>query len=533
MIGGMFWDCGRRNQTTQQEFVPSVAIAEVGNVPVTQAEISEFKDQYSQQMGGMHDPSPLGRTREEATAIQQAIGQAYQTLIAKQSGLKASDEDLTSYFNQMIESQIAQARIQLMLQGVVKPEAAEKDIVEAFKKIYGKDPTEVKTEATAKLPSILADPSKRSGLEAAVLSGMLLKSYGEKANVTEKSLKENFNNYMVKAIFISGKDAEKKANEALQAVRGGLAFEKAADKYSTDKQYNSKQPETPISSLQIQNLEPLKPIGALKPGQVSDVMHISGASVVYKLISIKSSLPADFEKNKQTTIQNYRSQLGQVQLQAALDKVRKATPVTWKDEGYRVFWEMMQDGAEKAFTAADYRRIATEAKKALESNQANQDLAVLTWNTTLHLLQKSDPSVKSQISDELAESNAAVLKIAPDMDLYLEVVDQYIAQKKGPEAGQALLEAARFNPNLDAMGQDAYQAINKKLDTLDKAGLLKPELKAEIEKAQKTWRETRLQKEAQDAAQKKAEEDAKKEAAKAAKKPTVRNAPVNIPPMKK
>lgn len=528
MFGGVFYtSCTNQGQTSMADGQGQVAPAfRVGDIAVPGAEIQDAIDNQLSTFGGAEQLPPRLVASQVATVLNASIDRALLARLAQTRGIQFSDEAILAAQTRQLDEAVQQARQQAILTGQLKADATPQQFDEFIKKqAGGRTLAQIREEQTKSLREALADPSRRSQVLLSVAPLLLQQSMRGQFNPSEAELRASYDQLTVKRILLKeglpGKSAAERAQEALAAIQGGLSFEQAMDRYSNDLPQGSEkvsQNTTPLSGSTVLADPQLRPIADLKPGQVSGVLDTPEGKIIVKLISRKSELPKDFEKNKAT----YRSQLvdqyaGQA-IEAELRKLRQdPNLVKWEAPGYRAIYEFgrASEGAVGTDSEAKMRQVYELATQAVQKNQGyDARAAALARFASLDTLYNAAAANREALRDERIASIQSLLETGEFTDLRLQLVDLYVQANRKDEAFNELLTAARNNTRFDPVGQERYRSIAAKLAELQRSNTLTAEQAKQVQGELERYRTEQAEDERQRAEQQKRDEAARREAEK-------------------
>src|SRR5205814_722481 len=131
--------------------------------PVYAKQIQDMTNQERDQFMSGSGSIPLKFEGEIAySVLHQGLELAALAPLAQKYGVAASDADIDKELQTSADTQLMQARFQMMQSGLIKPTATDADFNEAFKKQTGKTPDQAKADYLAQVRKELQDKSKRA-----------------------------------------------------------------------------------------------------------------------------------------------------------------------------------------------------------------------------------------------------------------------------------------------------------------------------------------------------------------------------------
>lgn len=519
--------CGVRDKTGKDEKPAMEVVAKVGDFTISRLAIQNAIKDLQPGGGPMRDVQNLGQ------ALNQQITQGVLLQVANKHSIKMSDAEIRQQASAQMDQQIGMAKIQLMMSGKLKPNATQADFESELKKATGKSTKEIKDNNAAELETLLKDPTKRVMVVASFVGPALEADVASHLNPSDSEVKQQFDTFNLKRIFIptavsGADDSSAKAKKALDDIKGGLSFEGAMNRYSKDPAPAGKtisEDLKPTPATAIASDPNMISILKLKAGELTPVITVPGGSAIYKLISIKSALPADFEKKKADYRKSYAQNIARAQVQREIEDAAHSVKVDWTAKGYKAVYDFMK-AMEARSSQAEQKKLLEEVEKEASEPMTNEDdvraASLARYAATTFLYNSATPDEKKKLASARIEAITNLLKFTDSPDIRFELSDLYAETKGGgPQAVDNLIQAAKSNNEVDAAGQSRFNGINSRMAKLKKAGFLKPEDEKALEAEQTRWKNDRAEqdkamaeKQKQDEADKKqAEEDKKKRAA--------------------
>lgn len=501
-------------------------VVTVGKFEITDPDID--REKQAMQMQG--STTPIQDASMVAYALRSLIDRGYALELASRQGINLTDDQMTKMVDKQIDDQMMQMKMQAQMQGQLKS-GGDAEFDALLKKQTGKTKAEYKASILEEFKkNALADPKAKLRAEGSLVRPVLVDHAAASIKPTDDDLKAQYETFTMKKIFVRMVPDEKKAKDSIDKaaadLKAGTAFETVMTRYSMDTPDPGKtlaNTESKMNGASIQSDEGLKPLLKLKVGDVSDVLKTESGYGIYKILKIDSTFKqADFDKQKAELAKNYSQQQAEKQVTDELEKLKRDTaiPIKWASKGYELVYELNQLPEQKLSPAdmnKKYEEIAKEASTATDSVSPRM-LALAryvafssVWNTTA-------PDKRSALIDQRVESINQILQYMEGVDIRLELVDALIEQKKGPEASAALLQAAKFNSDLDQRGQAAFNMINAKLLALKEKNLVTPADEKTITDEQTRWKNDRADKDKSEAEMRKQQEEDRKKAEEERKK---------------
>lgn len=516
--------------------VGSEAIATVNGTPITEADLQAAQERLLQ--GQPLPPSlpPATQVSLKGASLVGAIQGANAVALAKEKGADTSDTAITKF----VETELPKIlKAQVMQAPGMKPNATDAEIDAFVKSQAGKTFSELVKEQVDTFKKNLTDPQKGPAFRAQVIPLLGIEATKAKIPLSNEDLRKSYDVYEIKRLVIpsftqGGPDDEKakaKADEALAAIRGGLSFDAALDKYSSSAgapgQKPSAAPALPVPVSQVGENPQYKGLVGLKSGEVSGVERGPEGYVITKIVGQKSDMPKDFDARKDYYRDVALTQRAQKAFQDELKRFTESNPPKFSSDGYKVLYDytklMQPDGAADAMTPppppteAQLRSIIDQAKRVNGTGEGTK-LATLVRAQAFDRLY-TQAKDKSALENERLETLTASVEAQDDFDTRMTLVDLFTAKGDVKGAAEQLEGAARANTDYTPAGQDRFGKIASKLLALKSKGNLPADLEQRVYKEQERWRkEKKASDEAQAQAAKQQAEDARKmmEAQKAA-----------------
>ncbi|HWD41214.1 MAG TPA: hypothetical protein VG944_20385 [Fimbriimonas sp.] len=488
-------------------------VVTIGDIPVTTEQVTDGVSRQSSQMPSTGFASQVQTT---SSVLSNLVRGAACAAIGERDHL-LSDDAILKNATEIVSQQIDGMKSALN----VKPGASQKEIDDAFAKAGQKPPSQMLQGVLENVKQALSDSNKRKDLEAGVAPQIVTESIATKLAPTQQQIDDYFKVYTIKEIDFQGKPGaqDQKAQEALKAIKGGMSFEAAMDKYSTAKAPPGKKANEVTRDVKGEELSftpTYKSLPALKPGSVSDVVDSFGGKAIFKLVSVKEDIPKDFDQQKGMYYTRIEGQKLQEELQKEIQAMVDSSATKWTNKGYKALYDLsltFQIIDPKKRDAA-LQSVIAEAKAAT-ATPVDAQPATYAWYQASDLLYKSaPPQDQAKMRDDRIEVLKEVLDYTEDVDLRMELFDLYVQKKDGADALMNLVQASKANTSYDADGQRKFGDIAAKRFQLVNQKLVKLEDLKELDSAQDTWRseKKRSDQEAADAKKAEAEQAAKDKA---------------------
>ena len=528
---------GRGSQPTPSE-IDQTPIAQVGDYPITIGRLtSAVREGVQTRVQQGMEPSAVLEAQLLAEELYFDVHRGLQLQLARERGLRVTDELILREIENDMERQIEQARFQMIINGQLKPDSSEKDFQDAFQKQAGVDTATYKKRQLDAAREVLKDEQRRAILAASAVPAALIESYTKKLNPTDDEVKKSLATLQVQKIVLKDrgtKDPMERAKEILAEIKGGLSFDTAINRYSEAEVFSPNQQKTssePLSMATVLADPTYSSLKNAKVGDVSEPIRTRDGVTIYKVTEIKNDQAKDFDKNKQMHREAYVRTLANLQVANDLQEMGKSNVVKWESEGYRLLyaWAALsrdQNQPPKDELIRQYENIAkqAEAVAAKEDPLGGQQQAALAQylavDSIWQLLSREEREARRE---ERVESIRKALEHGESLELLLELAD-LLADMKSKEAADVLLRAAKNNFDLGNFGQSTKLRIGGMITKLQTSGLLTSEQLTALIGEQERWQKEFEEQKKQDEADRKAIEDARKaeEAAAKAAEPEVK-----------
>ena len=510
----------------------NTVVATVGQNNIT---VGQIDAQYKQ---GASQYESMGMTLTPdlefllfSTSLRNSIDTALMGELAKRKALSLDDVSVLSVFEKQIDAQIDQAKMTLALQKKVPDNATPAQIDAAFKEMTGKTIAEMKTEAVAEMKKGLADQATRQNMVMAAVPTLLREAYASQAQVNEAELKKSYDQFVMEAIPFNDlkkslSEREEAADKAYDELEGGKAFAEVK------KQYAPSAPTTPVTLpyTLVEGSPELKGLLNLKPGEVAEPVLREGSPVIYRLTKVTNSLPADFEKNKAQLLESRRASIADITLRKDLEELKKATPVTWKDDILKLVYEVATVPVDESNAARreKYLALAEELSNTSLKSALNTSDKIRSQGAFIALQQAYDlstPAQQKELGEQMAEAQLDVLEYSESLSLRMSLAQYYFDISDGDSLTEQLETAADNNTSFDPTGQQNYVTVTNFLKKSVDAKKITDEQRKKVQAKLDRWlkdkaefvKEEEEARKEREAVQKELDEADKKEAEKAKK----------------
>ncbi len=470
-----------------QEDGPKVPIAAVDGIPVT---LQAVEDQFqlatrnATNAGQILTPSMTAQAYGDIVTRQ--VNEAILTKLARDNKVEVTDDDLIRSAQTEIEGEIARIRMQLSMEGKLKPTATDAEFEAELKKLTGKDSSQLRAEAIDRFRKALDDPKQREQEVGMRIGQILQEAYVSRTRISDEDLKKGYDTWVTKRIFFSpferpDEDLAAKAERVLAEIKGGLSFEAAMERYSDDKAPQGKKKSDPTIDLNraiIAYDDTYAPLVEMKPGDVSPVVASMRGVEIFKLIKIEPKIPDDFDKRKEDYRKTRAREVGSKRLQQDMKRIRE-TGVKWESPGFKAmhdwYWATVDPAVvgDKRKRREAMRKAYDDAKAAAEAaDVAGPRAAVLAqFGAFDELWRASSKEQQAELEKPRMEVLSAILEIAETGDLRLELGKLQMKHKRLEEAAGNFLSAAEQNFDFEDTGITRSEEIASLRTQLEQNGL--------------------------------------------------------------
>jgi len=346
-------------------------IAEVNGEPIQREQFEMMVSERSRERS-MVSGDALASIGVRRQVFDEQVQQILIAQAAEKEGIRLSDRDLDREIDKLVDQQVKQER-ERAAQG--KP-MTDQQFEMVIRSAMGKSVAEWREELKQNWES------RKPLLRQALLQQKLMEKVAKVPNPSDEELKRSYDLLTIRHILVSTgnrteEQARKRAEEILQKVRSGADFAKLAKEFSDDP--GSKQnggslgaiPRSQVAALFVPEFA--KAVGALQPGQVSDLVKTQYGFHIIRLDGVKPNVPADFEKNKAEYAKQYVETLRNAkwqQYQAQLRRTAKIEILDPEIKAYEVLDELSRKAGTPEYGAALDKAIAAFEKATQEMPSA-------------------------------------------------------------------------------------------------------------------------------------------------------------------
>ncbi|MBL8059105.1 MAG: hypothetical protein JNK63_00140 [Chthonomonas sp.] len=445
--------------------------------------------------------------------------------MAKEAGIKLEDSVLLDKFMNEVTTQISQFRQQMTQSGQLPANATEEQYLAKFREATGgKTPDQLISENRTMLADRLKDPNLSVPLKGQGAQMLWIEKEESLTQVSDAELDTIFDTVNLKAIVLNQAPRQNRfpdAERILAEIKSGkITFEAAMDKYSEKplpKDKTKKSDVTDMLAYQFLLTDPnYGVVKTLKPGEISAVIKGVDGPIIYKMINVKKdNKPADFATNKEFYRTNHKKFMANTKFFRLQREAREKLP-KFGDEGLNLLYQCYLLERDPILEQ-DHLKIVEGAAK-LSTNGPAVIARLLSGNRVWRGLQGENKS-KFEDAHYMPALENFLNAFGPNPALNLTLVDMF-ASRKSAKAGEQLLAASISNTSLSDMGKAMFDRITSKFKDLKAAGLVKPEVSAQIQANLDRWSKDKKQRDdqAKEMAAKEAADRAKNEAAMKAEK---------------
>lgn len=486
MLTSMFYGAcaGDRNPAANQGDV-KIAFT-VGSTPVRADVVTmgmqEQIQQTNQQFGGMADMlPPTFQAQAAGRAISILIDTAAFLPIAEKNGIKLDDASLLAASKQEFEDTKQSVRSAYIQQGLIKPTATDAEFSDAVKKKEGRSIAEIEKERNENLQKSLQDPAKKEDLRISLARTALVQGLMAKLKVTDDEVKKSFETVSYKKIILKsgmpGGTPQVRAEAVLKALKGGMKFEAAMDKFSNEvppaKQKLSTMAAATTGGAALESDPTLSPLKTLEAGKYSDVVDIPDGKAIYYVVTRDPNLPKDFA----TAIENYRRSVARQKVTADIDKQltefkKQSGAIKWNSLGIQALYEYSMAPGTSPFGGGSVdvpkmQEILSLAEKALEKSQGyDVEAASMAQFGAIEALYLAPGADQAKLRPKRIAAIEKLLETTESFRLRMDLVDLFLESKDNAKAADQLLLAAQYNTALDDSGKQRYDQVFQKLTTM-------------------------------------------------------------------
>jgi hypothetical protein len=513
--GGLFSGmrgCGGPGQPNPQDQAKKpVIIATIGDFKIDANNI-----EARQQAELAQRPSDTVLTPEQLVGtygllLDKEVDLGLQLAVAKEHGITITEAEARKQAEQSLDQQLADLKRMLVQQGQLKPNFTDADFSKVFEQKTGRKASEIKPEQQKQLNAVLADPILKVHLLADTAQRILPTALAAQQHPTDDQLKASFVTITAKRVVCTQPNADEKMKRVQADLKAGMKFEDVIDKYTKDAAAGKKKVSEMNITLTHDQLAvgPLHSLLALKPGQMSDVLSIPEGKAIYRVDASKTELPKDFDKNKASYMERFKSSLANQQLQDDLDKLRNSGLAKFTDPGWGAlysFYELGRLNVSNADQVKGLREIVANAPGLLKDAKGDAKPAALAYYAAAKkLFDMVDGPERVKLEDDRIASIVAVEPYGPSPDDHVQLAAFYYKKKNPDGITQALLKAIEDNSisGGDAAENEAARISMFLSDLEHGKGISEAQAKS-VKDAMIKWRADKKQRDDEQKAQEKA-----------------------------
>jgi hypothetical protein len=477
---------------------PEKPFAKIGGVELPKSWVDEAVEQQAAQMGGMQalDNYPADiKTQIYAQAVAGVVQQGYLYMLASQKGVKIDEKDLKKQLGfDSIASFKAKIRKQAEQMGMLKPGATDKDFDDLLKtQLGGQKLDDIFSQQVKELDESLKDPVKKSKVIVRVAGQLMVEKLRGEVQVTDEEIKTMFDTYEVKTILTKGDDRTK-IDKAYSDLKAGKSFEELVDSVSEQDAMDPKKKKSenviPVPGTSLDTPD-YAPVGKLTAGNYSEPVKVAMGHVIYKLVSKKSAVPPDFEKEKA----KYKTEFANNKLNKSLvkdmEKLQEDQKPSFEIKAYEAMYLYAKASSKQDQKAVEAEMTkAYEVAKSVSKSDADASMASSIEVMVMQRLYGTDKAKNR--ANYLAALEKAVDLDVKAWDKRKVLFGLYKEDKQGDKAFTQLTAAIDNNIKYDGLGQQVYSDISSSFQELKKDNMVKPEQIKEFEGKQKQWLDAKL-----------------------------------------
>ncbi|MBX3118393.1 MAG: peptidylprolyl isomerase [Fimbriimonadaceae bacterium] len=506
MILTMIFTRGQDQPTPRDLEANSPALAMIGQYKVSEIAVNDsFNAMADQQRNAETGLSADDTVSLYASMVSAHVGSALIVDLGHSMGLNVTDEQLFDEAKKEVEKQLADMVKMLENMSLVKPGASQADIDKAYQGITGRTLQSVREEQLDNVKQSLATQAGRLSQTARFFSEKMKTRYVAETKVSDEELRRSFNAYTTKRIVfgrpdeVPPKEALEKAKQVLSDIKAGkITFDEAMNKYTMDPAPGPDKAKsdstTDITQSIIDYDASLTSIPTLKPGEVSGVLQTSAGPGIFKLISVKSTIPSDFETNKTELMKVEVERKADRRLRDEIIKRRDGGAIQWKSKGAEALfmWNLAQIDVNYSTDDVKKKELLVKASELAKAADLDDTTVDPKWGILAnYAVQKSlialaTPAEKPEIQADYVAAMNALTSIVENVELRLELVREYL-QAKDKEAGAQLVFAAQANNTTGPLAQGYYTQIAGLRDKVKSAGLIEDADVKKVNEELKRW----------------------------------------------
>jgi len=493
--------CGRlpKQQSPGQVGTP---VATLGKYSATDSEIRNIVNQDAAQSQSQF--GPLDQANAFASGTNYVIAHLLYLGLAADKGINMDDNGVQEAIPSMWNAQVDRFKQILVSQGKLKPNATAQELADAFQKdadlSRGQTLDQARDSQKEAFNTAFADPTRTELMRAEVARQVLTLREMASLMVTDEEVKNSFNSYTVQMITFVGKtgtEGQQAADKALAEIKGGLSFDAAINKYSTQAPPGAtKKTDTfELRSFTLQSDSAYKPLLTLKVGDVSPAIDNGQSTVIYKITKITPDPTNGYASQKDSMRSQMLMSMAGAQMQREIEDLKKSGKLVWKSPAYKAMYDFSLGmmATDQAQVAKD---VQEEAQAALTSDTANQDVAALAYflaESTIY--NAAGTTEKKALAKDRITAIETVLKTTESPELRIELADLYVDANRTPEAIAQYASAAKNNQGTSAGNFTNYSTILARLNKMKEKNQITEEQSKPILADLQAWRDVMAQEE--------------------------------------
>ncbi len=467
--------CGR--QAGPQAGAPALIVA---GKPVSYDQIQDIE----RSQGAIEDPvmqvQVLGR------GLDQLIQQAVVTRLADEAGIKVDAAQARAFQEKQMNELVNMQRQTLTSLGMLKEGATDADFTKLFQEQNGQTPEEYRTASMKMLDDALADETRRDAVLDSFKAQALLERIAGTMTANENDLKANLRTIQVERMAFT--DFEKPEAERLEMARKAKErIEKGESFAKVHQELLGAAPTAPqpFSGQQLSQNPELALLSEEDKGSLADPFVENGVPVLYRLAEKQENLPADFETNKETYLQQERQTMASAELQKRVDAAVKSSAVEWQNASLKLIYDAYKALENPEVKPEDLRAIMAEADSLTGTDNTDpRYTAVAKFAAFDALAIRATGDEQKELEEQRPAMIEEVLAFFESVDLRIRLAElQFNAEDS--MAGETLLTAAVNNAGFDPQNEGYRGRIEGLLKS--KSAQIEPEIKTQIEAELKRW----------------------------------------------
>jgi hypothetical protein len=494
-------------------------VATIDDYSATDSEIKAGVDDRSAQSTSA--PSPLSTASDYVSVTANVMDHLFKLALASEKGVKMDDNAVQDAIPSLWQQQIETFKSILTSEGKLKPTSTEKEFEDAFQKetqySQGMTIDQAKQYFTDEFNRAFSMPSRRELIRSEIAWTQLMQKYRAAVNLTDDQVKNSFNDYSVQQIVFVGKtgaEGQQLAEKAEADIKGGMKFEDAIKKYSTDKPAvgkNLTDPQ-PIQSSYLQYFPNDRPLLDLKTGEVSSPIDDGTNTKIYKVIKITPDPTNSYATKKADVRKQMLDSSAQDAMQKDLTALEKSDKLVWKSDAFKAIYDFTKvNQSSPGQMKEDTKKVEDEARAAIKSDSGHSDVAtyaLLIANTSIW--NSATPAEQKSLTADRIATFEQVLQTMQDGQMEVDLSDLYLRAGRMDDAIKMLKQASTNVQGTTREALSVYESILSRVDKLQAQGKLKDADAKAIRDSLATWRDQMAQQQQYmiDAAKERAKQEA-------------------------